>query len=149
MSIFGGTRPQLSDAVFGSLVLRRHGWEGTIRSPAGEGTIWVRIERQKEGPQDADRTAMSALRGRYAALLPALADVLFSLWEPGANEPMWEKSWPTTHDELWSMLQLEGASIRKTGSVELLFSFKGEVWPDAMFNVEVNGAHVRALSLDD
>jgi hypothetical protein len=47
------------------------------------------------------------------------------------------------------MLQLEGATVTHSGAVDLLYAFQGEFWPDAMFNVQVDGMSVTALSLDD
>ena len=62
---------------------------------------------------------------------------------------MWEESWPTTEEELWRMLELNCVTIGPSSAIELLYAFAGEVWPDAMFTVEVIREQVRPLALDD
>ena len=96
-----------------------------------------------------DGATYSEFLANYASIEASLRSALFSLWEPGLAEPLWERSWPTTEEELWRMLKLSSLEVQPDGKLQLLYAFKGEVWPDAMFTIEVQGAQVRPLALDD
>jgi hypothetical protein len=82
-------------------------------------------------------------------LVPSLKVELFKLLEPGLRRPEWEGPNPGSADGLWSMLRLEAVSVVPEKPLELLFAFRGDVWPDAMFRIAVDGTHVEGLSLDD
>ena len=149
MALFGkAPRPRISDPAFGTLTLGPSGWSGDAPWLDGQ-HILVSVERGDAGPLDEDRTAFLDLTSNYRALAPGLQQALFALWTPGLGQPLWEESWTTTPEALWQMLELSSVAIRSNGKIELLFAFAGEVWPDAMFNVEVSGSQVRPLSLDD
>jgi hypothetical protein len=151
VGIFSRTKPpQVTDPVLGELTLGRHGWEGRmIASPEAAGTISLRVERTEGAPEEADRAAVVAVLRGYQELVPELKVALFQLWQPYIEEPLWDGSWPATAQALWAMLQLEGATVRRSGAVDLLYAFKGDVWPDAVFNVQVNGGSVVPLFVDD
>ena len=63
--------------------------------------------------------------------------------------PDWEGPRPESAMALREMLELSNVTYLRDGTSELLFAFKGDVWPDAMFIVEIRGGKVRGLSLDD
>jgi hypothetical protein len=46
------------------------------------------------------------------------------------------------------MLELSNIRFSRQ-EVELIFAFRGDRWPDAMFPLAVDDSGVRALSLDD
>jgi hypothetical protein len=142
------SRRQLTDATFGLLTLGKSGWTGEAPWPGG-GKILVSLERGEDGPLEGDRAVFKALIDNYSAIAPHLQQALFALWEPHLRDPFWEQSWPTTPKALWQMLELSSLAIGAKGKVHLLFAFGGEVWPDAMFTVEVEGTQVTPLSLDD
>jgi len=47
------------------------------------------------------------------------------------------------------MLELDEMVVIDSSTVELLYGFKGEIWPDAAFNIRVDNMFVSAISLDD
>lgn len=141
-------KPRLSDPTFGTLLLGKYGWSG--EAPWLDGTrINVSLQGDKAGLREVDRTAFSEFKDAYVSLIPEIRTALFTLWQPEMNQPHWEGMAPTSPEALWRMLQLDLISLHLDGSIELLFAFSGEFWPDGMFNVEVKGSTVRALSLDD
>jgi hypothetical protein len=140
----------VDDSVFGTLTLsRRSVWEGSVASPAPGETLAVSIERGEEPPTAQDQRAFTDFVARYPSLVPALSSELFKLLEPSLRSHGWEGPSPRTAGELWRMVQLEALYITPGQPLELLFAFRDDVWPDAMFNVAVDGTAVRGLSLDD
>ncbi len=140
----------MDDPVFGALTFdRRSGWEGKVASPTPGEKLSVSISRLDEPPNAEDRRVFTEFIARYSGLVPGLGSELFKLLEPSVRIPGWEGPSPRTADELWPMVRLESLHISPERPLELLFSFRGDVWPDAMFNVAVDGTNVRGLSLDD
>lgn len=140
----------VDDPVFGTLTLRRRSdWEGEVASPTPGETLAVSISRPSEPPTTADREVFAEFVADYSRLVPALSSELFKLLDPSARTPGWDGPSPRTADELWRMLRLESLHIQPGRPLELLFAFRGDVWPDAMFTVAVAGTDVRGLSLDD
>jgi hypothetical protein len=109
----------------------------------------ILVARTEEGPTDADRQRLLAFRSSYPEIVPSLKAELWRLFEPSVNLPDWDGPNARTPDELWEMLQLESASIYPDKPLELLFAFRGDAWPDAMFSVAVDGVKAWGLSLDD
>lgn len=135
--------------MLGLLKWSKSRWNGEVPSPAGNGSILLSVARDASGPQPEDGVAFKEFLASYSALAPKLSSALFALWEPGHSEPLWEESWPSTEQELWRILELNSLEIQPGGKLELLYAFKGDVWPDAMFTLAVQGSQVRPLSLDD
>ena len=138
------------DPVFGTLILnRRSGWEGRVAAPTSGDTLAVSIARFPEVPNDEDRRVFADFVASYSRLVPSLASELFKLLEPSLRIPSWKGPSPRTSEELWNMVRLESLYFSSGRPLELLFAFRGDVWPDAMFNVAVDGTNVTGLSLDD
>lgn len=97
---------------------------------------------------DLDRARFQALRDNYPALVPKIQEALFSLLAPSLLEPSWEGPNPASPTDLWLMLTLDGIFINPDRA-ELLFGFSGDVWPDVMFSVSVDGMLVKPIALDD
>jgi hypothetical protein len=150
MGLFDRSKPtEVHDPVFGVLKWSKARWSGEVVSPTGNGTVTVAIARDAAGPKLEDGAAYRELSANYSALAPKLSAALFALWEPGLAEPLWDESWPSTEAELWRMLELCSLEINQGETLVLLYAFKGDVWPDAMFTVAVHGAQVHPLALDD
>lgn len=151
MRWFGRKAPRtVDDPVFGRLTLRQHsGWYGEVSSPISGERLVVSISSLDEPPGAQDRQAFSEFVARFPQLVPALSSELFELLEPSTRIPGWEGPTPETAEELWKMVRLESLHISTGRPLELLFAFRGEVWPDAMFTVTVDAANVRGVSLDD
>lgn len=43
----------------------------------------------------------------------------------------------------------KGVEVQRSGEIVLMYAFKEELWPDAVFSVLVHGSDVRPLHLDD
>lgn len=97
-------------------------------SPAGDEKLSVSISRMEQNPTVEDRRVFTEFATNYPLLVPLLSAELFKLWR---------------------MLRLEVVYIFPRKPLQLLFAFRGDVWPDAIFNVAVDGTHVEGLSLDD
>src|SRR5512143_2291547 len=144
MSWFHRDSPRtVEDAVFGILTLkRRFGWEGEVASPVPGERISVSISRAEEGPTAIDRQVCVEFVTNYPSLVPSLKVEVFKLLESSLRLPEWEGPNPGSADELWSMLRLEAVSMGSEKPLELLFAFRGDEWPDAMFRIAVDGKHV-------
>lgn len=150
MRLFGrASRKQITDPNLGLLTQDRHGWSGCLPWPDGTQCISLRIESAGDPPNGSIGAAVLACLDNYSALSTRLSGALFSLWQPNLAEPLWEDEWPTSPEMLWSQLQLDGIEVKRSNEIVLLYAFKGEIWPDAIFSVQVNGADVRPLHLDD
>ena len=140
----------VADPVFGALTLRRRSdWEGDVAAPTPGETLSVSIARPDEPPTADDRQLFTEFVASYPRLVPTLSSELFRLLDSAVRVPGWEGPSPRTADELWQMLRLESLRIQPGRPLELLFAFRGDVWPDAMFTVAVQGMDVRGVSLDD
>jgi hypothetical protein len=150
MGLFSRSKPaEVHDPVFGTLKWSKDHWTGVVPSPIGKGTVLVSVARDVAGPRPEDGVTYQRFAANYSALTPKLSAALFVLWEPGLSEPLWEESWPSTEKELWRMLELSSLEVQQDGTLELLYAFRDDVWPDAMFTLAVQGAQVHPLSLDD
>lgn len=142
--------PRITDPVLGTLEYHKgRGWEGAVAVPGEADPVLVSFERGPEGPTEKDREVVARLLSRYPSLVPALRDALFLLWNPMLALPDWEGPRAATPDALWSIVQLNCILLPPTGPAELLFAFRGDVWPDAMFTVAIDGDSVTGISLDD
>jgi hypothetical protein len=137
------------DPVFGRLTQTKLAWQGEVPSPTGQSNVLLSVERGAEGPTAEDRAAYSAFVENYPALTSKLRAGLFELWRPGLASGLWEEQWPTTAETLWAMLELSSLCIPPGGKLELLYAFGGDVWPDAMFILCVEGKQVVPVALDD
>jgi len=129
--------------------MRRADWEGEVAAPTPGETLSVSISRPNEPPTADDRKVFTEFVASYSRLVPALSSELFTLLDPTVRIPGWEGPRPRTADQLWRMVRLESLHIQPGRPLELMFAFRDDVWPDAMFNVAVEGRDVRGLSLDD
>ncbi len=140
----------VDDSVFGALTFsRRSAWEGEVASPTPGEKLSVSISRIEEPPTAEDQRVFTEFVARFSRLVPALSSELFKLLEPSLRIRGWDGPSPRTAEELWHMVRLEWLFISPGQPLELLFAFRDDVWPDAMFNVAVDGTNVRGLSLDD
>jgi hypothetical protein len=150
MGIFSrSASPAKVDPVFGRLTQSKLAWQGEVPSPTGQSNVLLSVERGAEGPTAEDRAAYSAFVDNYPALRSELRDGLFELWRPGIGDALWEEQWPTTAEALWAMIELSSLCIQPGGKLELLYAFGGDVWPDAMFTLRVEGKQVIPVALDD
>lgn len=141
----------ITDPVFGQLTLnRRFGWEGMIPSPVNGETISVLIYRTDSNPTAEDHDTFLLFTQNFALLLPLAKQELLSLLQPYLDEPDWEGPFFKTADELWHELRMENTSIFPGKPLQISFAFRDDdIWPDAIFNLVVDGARVKGLSLDD
>lgn len=150
MRLFGqSSRRQVSDPNLGLLTQDRHGWSGRVAGPDGMQSIWLRIDGVGDAPNERIGRAVLACLTNYSALTLPLSGALFSLWQLYLDEPLWEEDYPTSPEQLWAQLQLEGIEVQRSGEIVLAYAFKGELWPDAGFSVQVEGTEVRPLHVDD
>jgi hypothetical protein len=150
MGIFSrSASPAMVDPVLGRLTQTKLAWQGAVPSPTGASNVLLFVERGSKGPTAEDRAAYSAFVESYPALTSELQAGLFELWRTGIAEPLWEEQWPTTAEALWLMLELSSLSIQPGGKLELLYAFGGDVWPDAVFTLLVEGKQVIPVALDD
>ncbi|MGS5089323.1 hypothetical protein ACVC7V_22820 [Hydrogenophaga sp. A37] len=139
----------MTDPNLGLLTQDRRGWSGHLPWPDSSQRISLRIESTGEPPNDSVGTAVWACLGNYSTLSGRLRSAPFSLWQPYVAQRLWEEEWPTSPEMLWAQLKLDGIEVQRSGEIVLLYAFKGEVWPDAIFSVQVSGADVHPLHLDD
>jgi hypothetical protein len=151
MTWFRRNAPRMvDDPVFGTLTLARGSdWEGKVASPTPGERLAVSIARPNEVPTAEDRKVFTEFVASYSLLVPALSSELFKLLDPTVRTPDWEGPSPRTADELWRMVRLEALHIQPGRPLELMFAFRDDIWPDAIFNLAVEGRDVRGLSLDD
>ena len=150
MRLFGRSpRTQLSDPILGVLTQGRHGWSGSLAGPDGSQRIWLRIDSKDNVPKESIGRAILTCLTNYSELSAPLRHALFALWRTYLDEPLLEKDYPTSPEKLWTQLQLEGIEVQRSGKIVLVYAFKGEVWPDVVFSVQVEGTEVRPLHLDD
>jgi hypothetical protein len=111
---------------------RRSGWEGKVAAPTRGEKLSVCVSRLGEPPNAEDRRAFTEFVARYSGLVPVLSSEPFKLLGPSIQIPGWEG--PSLHaaEELWPMVRLESLHISPGRPLELLFAFKGDVWPDAI-----------------
>jgi hypothetical protein len=134
------------DAVFGRLVRDSHGW--TVETPE-ENLPLISLVAGDDGPTDAQRSAHQRLQSQLNDLAGDLAAALYELYAPYLDIPHWEGPRPDSATALRDMLELSSVRYLKDGIPELLFAFKGDLWPDAMFTVEIRDGKVRGVALDD
>jgi len=140
----------VDDPVFGTLRHnRRSGWQGRVASPNPHETLLVSIARFDDPPDAEDRRVFTEFVANYSRLVSPLASELFKLLEPSLHSPGSVGPKSQTPNELWNMVRLESLYLVPGRPLELLFAFRGDVWPDAMFSVAVDGTTVSGLSLDD
>lgn len=140
----------VDDPTFGTLALtRRSGWEGEIASPIPGETLSVSTSRLDGPPTAEDRKVFTEFVASYSRLVTALSSELFTLLESSIRIPGWEGPSPRTADGLCPMVRIESLHIQPGRPLELMFAFRDDVWPDAMFIVAVDGRGVRGLSLAD
>jgi len=150
MRLFGqSNRKQVTDPNLGLLTQDRHGWSGNVAGPDGMQSIWLRIDGAGDAPNESIGRAVLACLANYSALTLQLNSALFSLWQPYLDDPLWEDEYPTAPEMLWTQLQLEGVEVQRSGEIVLIYAFKDELWPDAVFSVQIDGSDVRPLHLDD
>ncbi len=139
----------VDDRVFGKLILNaRIGWEGQIASPAPDEKIGITVLRLEEPPNAEDQRVFTDFLANYSRLVPTLALALFKLLESTLRTPDWDGPRPLTPEELWTMVRLEGVFLTPGQPLELLFAFRGDLSPDAVFNVAVEGMDVKGSWLD-
>jgi hypothetical protein len=63
--------------------------------------------------------------------------------------PTWSRRSPRARERLTLAARVEVLHVQPGRPLELMFAFRDDIWPDAMFNVAVEGWDVRGLSLDD
>jgi hypothetical protein len=124
-------------------------WEGEVTSPTPGERLAVSVARPNEAPTAEDRKVFTEFVASYPLLVPALSSELFKLMDPAVRTQGWEGPSPRTENELWRMVRLEVLHIQPGRPLEVMFAFRDDIWPDAMFNVAVDGGNVRGLSLDD
>ncbi|MFP8779819.1 hypothetical protein [Hydrogenophaga sp. RWCD_12] len=150
MKLFGrSSRKQATDPSLGLLTQDRHGWSGSVAGPDKTQRIWLRIDGTDDAPNESIGRAVLVCLGNYASLSAPLSRALFSLWQPYLDEPLWGDECPTSPEMLWAQLQLEGVEVQRSCEIVLVYAFKGEVWPEAVFSVQVDGTDVKPLSLED
>ena len=120
-----------------------------MASPVPGEKISVSISRAEQGPTAIDRQVFTEFVANYPSLVPSLKVELFKLLEPSLKVARWEGPNPGSAEEFWPMLRLEAVSVIPEKPLELLFAFRGDEWPDAMFSIAVDGRQVEGLSLDD
>ena len=111
----------LEDSVFGRIVLGKYGWE---------------VED-------------SELQSNLIVFADDLTAALYNLYEPYLRIPDWEGPRPESARALRDMLYLSCVTYLEDATPEFLFAFKGDLWPDAMFIVEIRDGKVRAVARDD
>ena len=150
MKLFGrSSKRQVTDPNLGVLTQDKHGWSGSLAGPGDTPRIWLRIDGADNVPNERLGRAVVACLSNYAAISAPLSLALSSLWQPYLDEALWEDEYPTSPEMLWAQLQLEGIEGQPSGEIVLLYAFKDEMWPDAVFSVQVDGADVRPLHLED
>jgi hypothetical protein len=137
---------EFDDPIFGHLRQRKDWWLGETVWLNPAHMISVSIEGSDE-PSPGDRTAFLAVREKYGDLLPLIGEALFELW--GKPDASWEGPNPSSSQELLALLELDCVFVKSSGRVELLYGFAGDVWPDAMLTVAVEGGRVKPVSFDD
>lgn len=140
----------IHDPVLGQLTRERHGWTGTIPSPTGKGFVHLRIaECAQQDTVEIDSSSLMKFLDNYAEMTDSLRLALFELFKPYLPDPLWKDNWPTSAEALWDILQLEEIELKPTGELGLSYAFIGDIWPDAMFSLLVDGAPVNPMALDD
>ena len=136
------------DPVFGRLSRDRGGWL-VVSSTLGPNLPVVSIDADEKGPSDLQRSAYQQLQSQLVVLAEQLSQALYELYAPYLDVPNWEGPRTDSASHLRAMLELSSVRILQEGVSELLFAFKGDVWPDAMFVIEIRDEKVRGVSLDD
>jgi hypothetical protein len=147
--LIGPAQRSIADPVFGPLRRRKGSWTGVVDWRFGNRRLPISVCRVSEEPNEADHEAYRNLVENYPKLLPAIRLALFRLWRTASREPDAVGPRPSSPEELFDMLQMDGLFIKPTDRVELLFGFAGDAWPDAMFTVAVRDESVEPIALDD
>lgn len=134
--------------MFGRLARDRDDWVVEI-SGLRSSLPRVSVLAGEEGPSDVQRSAYRQLPAQLVDLADELSAALYQLYAPYSDVPSWEGPRPESASHLREMLELSSVRFLEEGTPELLFAFKGDVWPDAMFIVEIRDGKVRGVSLDD
>ena len=136
------------DPTFGSLVRAHGSWGGSVRFPPTGGDVQVLLD---VAPTDGHHTLFTELIQRYSSLKPAIADALFTLWEPHLRELRRQREWiVSTPGEIEKHTRLDCIELGLPSSIVLGYGFTADVgWDDAMFSIKVIDWHVRPGSLDD
>ena len=143
-------RPAVSrnDAVFGRIVRGKHGWTLEVSDSEG-GSPSVSLIAGDDGPSDAQRLAHQQLQSQLGVFAGDLTAALYELYSPYLAVPDWDGPRPGSATDLREMLELSSVTYLEDATLELLYAFKGDVWPDAMFTVEIRDGRVRGVALDD
>jgi hypothetical protein len=141
------------DSVFGDLTYEHPFWTGHVPFPPTNSNVMVmvRVEHTGSEPTEEEGALFSELLDRYAAMTPAIATALFSLWEPYLNN--WGGDAPavvTVPDQMLRYSTLDYVELGLPANIVLGYGFTEEVgWADAVFSVNVVDWQVSAGSLDD
>ena len=136
------------DAVFGRIVRDEHGW--TVEaSDREEHFPLISVAAGDDGPTNAQRSAHQQLQSQLNEFADDLTAALYNLYAPYLDTSDWEGPRPDTPKALREMLELSSVRYSEDAVPEFLFAFKGDVWPDAMFTVEIRNGRVRGVALDD
>src|SRR4029453_7956269 len=136
------------DAIFGRIVRDRHGW--TVEaSGSDKNHPVISLIGGDDGPTDAQRLAHQQLPRQLNEFAEDLTSALYELYAPYLDLSDWEGPRPDSAKALREMVELSSITYLEDGVPELLFAFKGDLWPDATFVVEIRGGKVRGVALDD
>ena len=136
------------DAVFGRIVRDRHGWS-VEASDSEQHPYLISVAAGDEGPTEAQRLAHQRLQSQLRDFTDDLTAALYELYTPYLDVPDWEGPRPGSATALREMLELSSVRYLEDATPALLFAFKGDVWPDAMFSIEIRDGRVRGVALDD
>jgi hypothetical protein len=148
MRLWKRRRPTLDDLVFGRLTRDRDCW---LAEPpvVGADRPLVSVVAGEEGPSDAQRSAYQQFQKQLVGLREEISEALYQLYTPYLGVADWQGPRPDSASHLRAMLEFSSVRFLEEGAPELLFAFKGDIWPDAMFIVEIRDGGVRGISLDD
>src|SRR5262245_59083125 len=149
--IFRRSRTQrtLQDPILGTIRYDGTDWKATDAIARESDSVLVAMESGEEGPNDSHRSAFQRLAGELALHHEAISAALFDLYRPYQEFDAWQGPRAQSPEILRTMLELSNVRIDVGGVIELIFGFRGDRWPDAMFVLELDARGVRAVSLDD